>query len=350
MGENILIDFRNSINMIKRWLRNSNLFCKRLNVNNFLKRGFSTTAHQDYYKILGIDKSASQKDIKKKYYELVKIYHPDIDKKHEAKFTQIVEAYNTLSDPNKRNEYDDMSNRFGFMNNRNPGSGAGAYQDPFGGGARQQGFYNHQEYSFYTNKNQRGKAAGKKTYVKFQDQFGRWHTIEVDNDFSSSTASSRNYSDQNTRRMYEDIFNDWKTHSQNVSEQYRREQQNKHVYDQVFREWHENATRQNEQQYGHQHNKYDQMMREELEYQQREMLKRRFFVIAMWVFCFYYFLFIFKNAYKPPPGYVMYQDKDTGEMMLVHHSKLAELEARDREKKPVNVYNEREHQRMQGDQ
>jgi len=318
--------------------------------NNFVKRGFSTTAHQDYYKTLGIDKSANQKDIKKKYYELVKRYHPDIDKKYEAKFTQIVEAYNTLSDPSKRNEYDDMSSRFGFMNNKNPGAGSRASQDPYGTNTSQQGFYNHQEYSFYTN-NKR-KAAGKKTYVKFQDQFGVWHTIEVDGDFRSSGASSsyNHQQSQSTNRMYDDIFNDWKTTQKTTSDQYKREQQNRHVYDQVFKDWQESASNQQNDQYQHQQHKYDSMMREEIEHQQRAMLKRRFWVIIMWVFAFYYFLFIFKNAYKPPPGYVMYQDKETGEMMLVHHSKIAELEANADFKRPMNKYDEREHKRMQSDQ
>lgn len=267
--------------MIKRWLTNSNLFYRGLNTNNFIKRGFSTTAHQDYYKTLGIDKSASQKDVKKKYYELVKRYHPDIDKNYEAKFTQIVEAYNTLSDPKKRNEYDDTSNRFDFMNKKSSGEGSRASQDPYSG------FYNHKEYDFYTNNNTRAKAAGNKKYVKFQDQFGVWHTIEVDADFSKSAGAGSNYSrdqqSQNSKRMYEDVFNDWKTTQQSASDQYKREQQNKHVYDQVYKDWEENAKNQNE--HGqHQHNRYDNMMREEIEYQQKQMLKRRIWVIIMWVF------------------------------------------------------------------
>lgn len=63
----------------------------------------------DYYKILGIDKNASQKDIKTAYRKLARKYHPDLnpnDKEAEKKFKEINEAYEVLSDPEKRKKYD----------------------------------------------------------------------------------------------------------------------------------------------------------------------------------------------------------------------------------------------------
>lgn len=63
----------------------------------------------DYYKILGIPKDATPKDIKKAYRNLSKQYHPDKnpdDKEAEEKFKQVAQAYETLSDDNKRREYD----------------------------------------------------------------------------------------------------------------------------------------------------------------------------------------------------------------------------------------------------
>lgn len=67
---------------------------------------------RDYYEVLGVDKNASDAEIKKAYRKLAKQYHPDVnpdDKEAEAKFKEINEAYEVLSDSKKRNQYD----RFG---------------------------------------------------------------------------------------------------------------------------------------------------------------------------------------------------------------------------------------------
>ncbi|XP_077983594.1 dnaJ homolog subfamily A member 3, mitochondrial-like isoform X2 [Glandiceps talaboti] len=93
----------------------------------------STTALQkDYYEILGVPKSASQKDIKKSYYQLAKKYHPDTnkgDKNASQKFADLAEAYEVLSDERKRHEYDTLG-ATGFGASAQGGPGAG----PFGGG------------------------------------------------------------------------------------------------------------------------------------------------------------------------------------------------------------------------
>jgi len=61
---------------------------------------------KDYYKILGIEKSASKADIKKAFRTLAGKYHPDKKSGDEAKFKEISEAYSVLSDDKKRAEYD----------------------------------------------------------------------------------------------------------------------------------------------------------------------------------------------------------------------------------------------------
>ncbi|MGI6404185.1 MAG: molecular chaperone DnaJ [Oscillospiraceae bacterium] len=64
---------------------------------------------RDYYEVLGVQKGASEDEIKKAYRKLAKQYHPDLnpdDKTAEAKFKEIGEAYEVLSDPQKKSRYD----------------------------------------------------------------------------------------------------------------------------------------------------------------------------------------------------------------------------------------------------
>ena len=64
---------------------------------------------KDYYEVLGINKNADDKAIKKAYRKLAKKYHPDInpgDANAEAKFKEVTEAYEILSNPEKRKLYD----------------------------------------------------------------------------------------------------------------------------------------------------------------------------------------------------------------------------------------------------
>lgn len=88
-------------------------------------------AEKDYYDILGVSKDASDDEIKHAYRKLSKKWHPDINKAPdaEAKFKEINEAYETLSDPQKRANYD----QYGSAD----GAGAG-----FGGGGQGGGFGN----------------------------------------------------------------------------------------------------------------------------------------------------------------------------------------------------------------
>lgn len=78
---------------------------------------------KDYYETLGVNKNASDEDIKRAFRKLAKQYHPDVNKEPGAaeKFKEIGEAYAVLSDPNKRKTYD----QFGSAAFENGGAGAG---------------------------------------------------------------------------------------------------------------------------------------------------------------------------------------------------------------------------------
>ena len=120
----------------------------------------------DYYKILGVDKTIPQKDVKKAYLKRAKQFHPDLhpdDPKAKAKFQALNEAYDVIGDPEKRKKYDQYGEQwrqadqmgggfggfgghggnpfegFDFSNFTRGGSGGGFssfFENLFGGGTR----------------------------------------------------------------------------------------------------------------------------------------------------------------------------------------------------------------------
>ena len=112
---------------------------------------------QDYYEVLGIGKQADEKEIKRAYRKLAKKYHPDMkpgDKVAEQKFKEVTEAYNVLSDKEKKKLYD----QYGFAafeeGSGNPyGAGGqngagGGFHGGFGGFDFGQGGNGYHEYHF----------------------------------------------------------------------------------------------------------------------------------------------------------------------------------------------------------
>ena len=113
--------------------------------------------YKDYYKVLGVERKASQDEIKKIYRKLAMKYHPDQNrgnKQAEEKFKDINEAYEVLSDPKKREKYDQLGSSYSqwqqgggnpgnfnwneWVNRQPQGQGRqvdmGDYEDIFGGG------------------------------------------------------------------------------------------------------------------------------------------------------------------------------------------------------------------------
>lgn len=78
----------------------------------------------DYYQILGVDRKASEDDIRRAYRKLARKYHPDVNKDPDAakRFSEVTEAYDVLSDPQKRKDYDRFG-RTGVGAGHSPGSG-----------------------------------------------------------------------------------------------------------------------------------------------------------------------------------------------------------------------------------
>ncbi|RUO86627.1 molecular chaperone DnaJ [Spiroplasma endosymbiont of Megaselia nigra] len=95
---------------------------------------------RDYYEVFGVNRNATDDEIKRAFRQLAKKYHPDVSKEKdaEAKFKEINEAYEVLSDPNKRRNYDQFSHAGtdpnGFGGFSHGFSSTGDFEDIFSGG------------------------------------------------------------------------------------------------------------------------------------------------------------------------------------------------------------------------
>ncbi len=127
-------------------------------------------AKRDYYEVLGVSRSASADEIKKAYRKLALQFHPDRnpgDKAAEEKFKEANEAYDVLSDAQKKKAYD----QFGHMGAQGAGFGGGNPFEDFarGGGFRQSGYENGPEsfndvfgdiFSDFFSQGKRGRQSG----------------------------------------------------------------------------------------------------------------------------------------------------------------------------------------------
>lgn len=140
---------------------------------------------KDYYDILGVNKNASKDDIKKAFYKLAHKYHPDKKDGNEAKFKQVNEAYQVLSDDSKRSKYDQYGSGF---ENMGQGGYSGAQQGGFGGFDFSGGFQNGNADFDFGNLNDifsdffTGGMGGGRT----QERRGRDISTEIQISFSES--------------------------------------------------------------------------------------------------------------------------------------------------------------------
>ena len=140
---------------------------------------------RDYYEVLGLSKGASEDDIKKAYRKMAKKYHPDVNKEAgaEEKFKEVNEAYEVLSDPQKKATYD----QFGHAGMENGGFGGGGFSGfddfsdifgsffggGFGGGSR----------SRQNNGSRKGNDRFMQMRIDFMDAiFGKEEEITIDLD------------------------------------------------------------------------------------------------------------------------------------------------------------------------
>lgn len=128
-------------------------------------------SERDYYEILGLKKGASGEEVKKAYRNLARSHHPDVDKSPgaEARFKEINQAYQILSDPQKKAAYD----QFGHAAFR-PGGSSGASGrgfDPFGFGG-QAGQWGPFTYSYSSSDGDFGGAEAMDPFDIFESVFG----------------------------------------------------------------------------------------------------------------------------------------------------------------------------------
>ena len=146
---------------------------------------------KDLYKVLGVSKTDDASAVKKAYRKLAKDLHPDKtkgDKKLEDRFKEVSEAYEVLSDPKKRAEYEEMREAFssgrmggmGGMGGANFGGGGANYQDIFGGGDPNDIFANLFGGGGARRGPRRGQDLQTETTISFRDSvFGREINLRV---------------------------------------------------------------------------------------------------------------------------------------------------------------------------
>ena len=166
----------------------------------------AATDFKDYYAILGVSKTADASDIKKSFRKLARKYHPDVNpnnKKAEAKFKEVSEAYEVLSDNDKRKKYDQFG-QYWQQAGRAGAGGSSGFGGPggFGGGSGGVGGFDFGAYGsfedFINELMGRSAGAGRQTY-SYQQGTGGFNPRaggQTASRASSRSASGRSAFDQ----------------------------------------------------------------------------------------------------------------------------------------------------------
>ena len=155
---------------------------------------------KDYYKILGVERDATQQEIKRSYRKLARKYHPDVSKESDAeqKFKELGEAYEVLKDPDKRIAYDQLGSNysagqdfnpppdwdagFEFNGGSNTAGDAAAFSDFFESlfGQQFQGGYSNQRHTGGAQFHSQGEDHHAKILIDLEDAFkGASRTISL---------------------------------------------------------------------------------------------------------------------------------------------------------------------------
>lgn len=133
---------------------------------------------KDYYKILGVDRKADAKTIKSAYRRLARKYHPDVAKSKDApeRFKEISEAYEVLSDPEKRQRYDSLGPDWQRYATGGPGPGPGGQRVEWSGDIGDAGDFSDFFRSIFSDlgaRTGRGQRPGRGGGVRIEDLLGR---------------------------------------------------------------------------------------------------------------------------------------------------------------------------------
>jgi len=152
---------------------------------------------KDYYKVMGLAKTASQDEIKRAYRKLARKYHPDVSKEAdaEARFKDLGEAYEVLKDPEKRAAYDQLSSNWQAGQDFRPppgwnsNTGSGGFRPGAGGGSSQADFSDFFE-ELFGRAQQGGRPRGHSTHQEFHMQGEDRHArilIDIEDSYEGVT-------------------------------------------------------------------------------------------------------------------------------------------------------------------
>jgi len=131
---------------------------------------------KDYYKILGVDRKADDKTIKSAYRRLARKYHPDVAKTKDAteRFKEVSEAYEVLSDPEKRRRYDSLGPDWQRYTQAPPGAPpGGGFRVEYGGDAGNLGDFSEFFRSIFGDLGAHARRGSRSGGIRFDDGFDR---------------------------------------------------------------------------------------------------------------------------------------------------------------------------------